>query len=176
MYEKIRLRKGERRRDRMLPIALGISIAVLAFVIASILWARTYLGDYHAFVGRLSGSTVAAYDACDLYADSEEGTVRIAQKNIHIIYSSVANAGIGRIVEPPARDADTVLRYGDGARLEMWRVPLARASVSGRMGLCLRFTDPEGGRYTYSTERLELEDLPLSEEANLPRRMQDRNS
>ena len=173
MYENVK--KPKIKSNRTLWIVLIPTVIVMLIVVLIFLWPFEYLDNFQEFVADLSGSTVASYDSpTGLWADTAEGRVRIIGSNIHLTYFILANAGVGRICEPPAEPPMAVLTYADGARMELWNVKVESIDSNRTIGLCVSYTNPEGECYTYSHDHLDMSRLPLSEYANLPQKMKDK--
>ena len=173
MYENVR--KAKPKSNRTLWIMIGAVALVMAVVLLILLWPFEYMDRFQEFVSDLSNSTVASYGSpAGLWAQTEEGRVRIIGDNIHLVYFILANAGAGQLCSVPDTEPEAVLEYADGARMELWNVKLENPDNNRKVGLCVSYVNPEGERYTYNHDHLDLSRLPLSVRENLPPKMKDK--
>ena len=172
MYEQVNQPKP--KSNRALWIIITAVTLVFIAVILIVLWPFEYMDNFQSFVSHLSNSTVASHNSTTgLWATTQEGEVRIIGDNPHLIYFVLANAGVGKVCQVPLTPPDAVLRYADGAIMELWNLENTDSTSTRSHILCVSYQNPEGERYTYNTDHLDLSRLPLSRQANLTEKMKE---
>lgn len=173
MYESVN--KPKLKSNRILwAVVIAASLVILAAVLI-ILWPFEYMDNFQAFVSDLSNSTVESYNSTTgLWAETEEGRIRIIGDNIHKIYFILSNAGVGRLCDIPDEPPMAVLTYSNGGIMRLWNVEPENPTNSRTYNLCVSYTNPEGETYTYNHDHLDMSRLPLTEWENLPQKMKDK--
>lgn len=170
MYEKIRY-TNRIKGNGPLYIWVLVCLLVFALVFGVIGWAVMNTLNFRAFVSDFSNSTTYAYRNHCLTAVTGEGEYPVTEDNLYVIYTRITNAGAGRVSDPPSQPPEAVLHYGDGSYMELWTVELVNPSNSRKYGLFISYVNPDGERYSYDTDQLELGVLPLSEYQNRPNKL-----
>lgn len=159
MYEKIRI-SPQRKHDkllRMIIAAVMISFAVLA---VTVIWFMGYFSRYQRFVGKLSDSTVYAYDNRCLRAEVDGQSLWVNLKNDYNIYTHITVYGIGAEKHAlPESAPDVFLDYGNGSSLSLWDVEPAGGGRAHK--LFIHYEDQTGYSYSYTTDELDLETLKV---------------
>jgi len=167
MYEKLIAKKQKIMGNRKLVIMVSISIAVLLFVTGLFLGAYLYYTSFRGFVGDLSAATSISFRKGTVQVTMGDEEFPLSQENVYFIYNAIVNAGRGRLAEPPERQPDAVITYQFGGKLELWEVDMGNNTGGRKKGLFISFTNLEGKVYSYDTDRLGLDRLPLDPEKNV---------
>ena len=163
MYDAVKKKQTARGN---LPLYLWLIPVVLvtATVIGLFAWAWKYKTDYSSFVADFSSSTYHAYQQNSLLIEKDGKTYSILRENIYTVYAGITARGSGRVGKPPQEAPDAVLTYGNGASLSLWMMEPETGS-----GLFISFINPEGERYSYDSDVLSLQVLPLEDYENIPK-------
>lgn len=157
MYEKIE--KNPRvKSDRVLRNMVLACVLVLALAAVMLIRAAGYFSRYQEFVGKLSDSTVYAYDNRCLRAEVEGQSLWVNLKNDYGLYTHITVYGVG--VEKhstPKRAADVELYYGNGSSLKLW--DMEASGSAGAHSLFLHYEDETGYSYSYVSGEVDLETL-----------------
>lgn len=159
MYEKIRV-IPKKKNDKFLRIVIAGVVIFVGLVAATMIWLSGYFSRYQKFVGKLSESTVYAYDNRCLRADVDGQSLWVNLKNDYNIYTHITVYGVGSEKHVlPDSAPDVYLDYGNGSSLSLWDIePSGNSSVHK---LFLHYEDQTGYSYSYTTDELSLETLKV---------------
>lgn len=166
MYEHINKKKPA-GSIRMVLLLIAC-VLIIAAVLALIIWSGFYITGYRDFVADLSNSTYYAYQNNSLYAINGPDKIRIKTENIYLIYTRITDAGSGRIGKMPAEEPEVTLVYGDGSYMELWMVELENSRTERTQGLFISYVNSKGERYSYDSDKLDIDSLPLGKWTNTP--------
>lgn len=161
LYDRVstedqRKKQQKKNRSRVLGVWLSVASIALAVVVAAAAWSAVCSRRNWAFRSDFSDSTYFAYQKDCLRADYQGKSVRVDGEDIYGIMNYVNYAGgpptpAQRRFTVPEEAPLLYLDYGDGSTLEFWNVPYGDG-----VGAQLRYTDADGGRYSYVTDRYDL--------------------
>ena len=167
MYEQISQKRGKLAGNRKLVLLVCASVAILLFVTALFLGAYLYYGSFRGFVADFSAATSISFRKGSVQVTTQYETFALNQENVYFLYNAIVNAGRGRLAEPPERTPDVVITYQFGGKLELWEVDFGESAKGRKQGLFISFTNLEGEVYSYDTDRLGLDRLPLQASRNV---------
>ena len=141
----------KRKKDVLLPVLLIAVIAVITVVVVSAVVALWYQVHWHSFVSSFSDSTVASYQQENLTCRTPEGEeVSIDGDNTYRIYNALTQRMPRLRRQCPKSAPDYLLRYGDGAVLQMWSVERDK-NGQHEYGTLFQYTSREGKTWLYDT-------------------------
>ncbi len=163
MYEQVEHKNM--KKERSLWLVLTIWTIVVLIVGALVIWGFRYRPQFTAFLGEYSNSIRFAQENKSMRVTVNGETFLPLPRNVQKFYNLIAIAGIGRQTLPPDEQADVLITFGDGASLEMWEAKLQNSTNGRETGLLICYTNTEGERYAYDSDRLTLSKFPLKNPA-----------
>ncbi len=166
MYGEVAAAAENRKNTLRLWLILGLGIAFLVFVTASIVYAYVYYTGFQGYLNDISEVTNMNYRKGSVLVTTEDEQFYLSKENIYLVYTNIVNSGRGRPGEVPEREPDAVLEYKFGGKFEFWEVEVKGGNSSRKTGLFIAFTNREGEVYAYDTDRLDLGRFPLEKWQN----------
>ncbi|MBO4854536.1 MAG: hypothetical protein J5482_05320 [Oscillospiraceae bacterium] len=175
LYDKVRRKPTEKRHVPSIPLLVTGAVLTLALIVGLIIVRPLYRHrEFMRFLSDLSESTVYATVHNSLRCERDgQPPLRITVENAYAIYNKIAASGEGDLRRDVPDEGGILLRYGNGAMLELWQYTYT--SGGRREGVLIRYTNPTGGQYIYCTNRsfysnmsavLTPKDNPLWEDAS----------
>lgn len=166
MYESVKRRKIY---GANLPLLLWLvpCVLVTAMVVGLFAWAWKYQTDYRKFLTDFSNSTYHAYTHDSLLVQKDGESYSILTENVYPIYAGITSRGSGRVGKPPEEEPEAVLSYGDGSYMELWTVELKNSTNGLTHGLFVSYVNQEGERYSYDSDMLKIQILPIEASDNI---------
>lgn len=149
------------RWDVRLWITVAVCMVLLIITCIPIVASVRYQQNYRNFWNDLADSSNYAqtYGTFTLEMDGQRRPLD-PLGSYQTFLRQLSLAGSGRVGKAPEEQPAAVLEYGDGARMELWSVPLeGYRTTELEYGLFVRFTNGEGKSYGYDTEALSLESV-----------------
>lgn len=167
MYESVKRRNTN---GSNLPLLLWLipCLLVMALAMGLFVWGWKYKTDYQNFLTDFSNSTHYAYIHNSLQVDKDGEDYDVLRENMYTIYAAITSRGSGRVRRPPKEAPEAVLTFGDGAYMELWTVEIKNATNGATHGLLISYVNPEGERYSYDSDRLKMQILPIEHSDNIP--------
>ncbi len=167
MYESVKRRK---RNGANLPLLMWLipCLLAIALVIGLFAWGWKYHTDYRNYLTDFSNSTHYAYIHNSLQVEQDGESHTVLRENMYTIYAAITSRGSGRIRKPPKEPPEAVLTFGDGSYMELWTVEIKNATNGVTHGLLVSYVNTEGERYSYDSDRLKMQILPIEREDNIP--------
>lgn len=167
MYESVKRRKTY---GVNLPLLAWLipCLLVMAIVVGLLIWGWKYHTDYRDFLTDYSDSTHYAYIHNSMQAQINGQSHTVLRENIYTTYAAITSRGSGRVRKPPKEAPEAVLTFGDGSYMELWMVDIKNATNGVTRGLLVSYVNPEGKRYSYDSDRLKMQILPIEREDNIP--------
>ena len=154
LYRAVRPPRPSRRREWQLYASITLVAALALAALIPIFLSIRYQLNYRRLLEDFSETTVAAFTAQDAVVELDGVTRPLSGGCCQQLYNLVAGTTPGRWRDPPEEPAPITVRYGDGAVLELWQVPLENSASS--TGLYYRFTSPSGKAYGFDSALLTL--------------------
>lgn len=167
MYESVKQKKVYGRNLPLLAWLIPCLLA-MALVVGLFAWGWKYHTDYRSFLTDYSNSTRYAYLHNSMQVEMDGESHNVLRENMYTIYAAITSRGSGRTRRPPKEPPEAVLTFGDGSYMELWMVEIKNATNGVTHGLLVSYVNTEGERYSYDSDRLKMQILPIEHEDNIP--------
>ena len=166
LYRAVRSPRPALRRDGKLFASIALAVILGLAALTPLFFSMRYQLNYRELLVEFSQTTVAAFTAQDTTVERDGVTRPLSGSGCHQLYELISDADPGRWRDPPEEPAPITVRYGDGAVLELWEVPLENSPSP--TGLYYRYTAPGGKAYGFDSTLLTLHrvELLLDSDAN----------
>ncbi len=146
---------GKPRSDRGFWGILAGAVAVGILVpLCAILFSYHLKFQFEDFVSGLSSATVYAYEHGGMEVRDGETAYTLTGEDVYVPYFALSAAGMGKPEKTlPSGEKTMCFTYGNGARMQIWEVPMEDSRRGRDKGLAVWFEDADGSSYCYSTDR-----------------------
>lgn len=167
MYDQVRSEQ-ERKRDSSKITLIIVATLLMVAVLMTIIGYPVYLSrKASSFLEDFSAGTVYAYENDSLRAEVDGVSTRVNGEEIYNLYRLISMLSYGNIKFRTPDGEKIFLDYGDGSTMEIWTAEIRHKDYEsvdlfnpGRdIGVFIRFTSPEGRRYSIETNRFTYDDF-----------------
>lgn len=158
MYSYIKPKQPKKRSDFSVAVIAAVGGGLLLFFILTMVGILQDTFVRRDFTASLSESTVYAYQNISLYAETEDGRVRITGENAYSLYYLFSAAKGKEQSTTPNVPPFVRLDYGDGAILECWEYEL-KDGVKRDTGIFWSFTDPKGNCWMFDSDTFSIANI-----------------
>jgi hypothetical protein len=161
MYENIK-KDAANRKDVSIWVGLIFAIAVMLAVIIPVIIGARAQHVYHTMFREMAHSAVYSRNHASAWLYVGDEKYFYPAERTSELFTFLADGGSGK----PQRERDlpnteyVLLDYGDGATLQIWYAKV-KGNYGGPLqdGLLLSYVNPEGKRYSYTTNALYVSEL-----------------
>ena len=149
-----------RNTDRPLWLSLGLVVVLSAAIILPMVYTVWYTFHWRDFVSSISASTAYSYRNGGLQGTVDGQPTDVTGPHMYRLYDLLTEHMSKLYRNAPDEPAPIVLRYANGATLEVWEILLEDPDLpdgfgnSGKpkYGVFWRFTSSEGEVWMYDTD------------------------
>lgn len=145
---------SRQRRDRKLPLLIGLAVALMVPIILLIVYSCNYQFVFRDYIADLSESTTYAYrNGGMVVTDTEGARFAVTGDTVYRLYNRLTEAGPGKVQKAlPSQGESMLFGFGDGSWMQVWRVPVENSRIDEDEGLFVCYQNQRGERYLYDTD------------------------